>query len=464
MSLINKMLQDLDARGTPAGQSFPSHVMPVAHERRLPSLRMAGIGAGVAAVCVAAAALAWFGWHRVRAAHPGQPAVAAAPLAIAPAAGLNGRITPAPAAVEAPAAKIAPPGAVEAPAPATAAAAASIAAAPVPAVPAPRQPNQAPMQAPTQASMQQARDEESLRPAARRDDEPLRAVASRRDAPARTAAPRTHAHAREDGREDARAQAQPSAATLTKSVLPTEPDSQDARQARHAAAIELATRERRMARLAKLASGTQAGPKGKLETAGRQAAPAQRAEDDYRRALSSLQDGRMAEAVASLQQALRVDPGHDAARQTLVGLLVESGRTDDAIRELQLGLAQDARQPALAMLLARLQIERGGSGIETLQRTLPYAADTTAESAEYRAFLAGALQRQQRHREAVEQYQQALRGAPGNGVWWMGLGISLQADKRNAEALEAFQRARASGSLNADLQAYVERRMQQLGH
>jgi MSHA biogenesis protein MshN len=44
----------------------------------------------------------------------------------------------------------------------------------------------------------------------------------------------------------------------------------------------------------------------------------------------------------------------------------------------------------------------------------------------------------------------------------MGLGMSLQAEKRNAEALEAFQRARASGALSADLQAFVERRLQML--
>jgi MSHA biogenesis protein MshN len=111
------------------------------------------------------------------------------------------------------------------------------------------------------------------------------------------------------------------------------------------------------------------------------------------------------------------------------------------------------------MLLARLQIERGGSGIDTLMRTLPYAGT----NADYHAFLAGALQREQRHREAAEQYQAALRAAPGNGVWWMGLGMSLQAEKRNSEALEAFQRARASGSLSAELLAFVERRLQQLG-
>jgi MSHA biogenesis protein MshN len=106
------------------------------------------------------------------------------------------------------------------------------------------------------------------------------------------------------------------------------------------------------------------------------------------------------------------------------------------------------------MLLARLQIERGGGGIETLARSLPYAGG----NGEYQAFLAGALQRQGRHTEAVEQYQTALRGAPGNGVWWMGLGISLQANQRDADAQAAFRRAQAAGSL----QAFVERKLQQL--
>jgi MSHA biogenesis protein MshN len=175
--------------------------------------------------------------------------------------------------------------------------------------------------------------------------------------------------------------------------------------------------------------------------------------------LGSLQEGRVGEAIGTLELALQIEPKHDAARQTLVGLLIENKRGDEAMRQLQLGLTLDPRQPALAMLLARLQIERGASGIETLTRTLPYAAG----NGDYQALLAGALQRQQRHREAAEQYQAALRTQPGNGVWWMGLGISLQAEKRNAEALEAFQKAKAVGTLSAELQAFVERRLVQLG-
>jgi MSHA biogenesis protein MshN len=193
--------------------------------------------------------------------------------------------------------------------------------------------------------------------------------------------------------------------------------------------------------------------------AGRTDTPSQRAENAYRRALGVLEDGRVTEAIATLQAGLQIDPRHEAARQTLVGLLIEAGRPDDAMRQLQAALAIDARQPALAMLLARLQLERGGPAIDTLTRTLPYAAG----NGEYHAFLAGVLQREGRVHEAANHYQAALKRSPGNGVWWMGLGIALQADKRDAESRAAFMQAQASGTLSPELQAFVERRLGQLG-
>jgi MSHA biogenesis protein MshN len=424
MSLINKMLQELDARGTPGTDAFPSQIRPVAPERRTLAARFNP--KAVAAIVIgtlAGLALAWFvrGQYLQSHAAPTPPA-AARPLRPAPAAraeqGMSGTITMGPANAAAPAPP-APVQAVETPVPVT-------------------------------------------RPAAH---EPKQGTAL----PDAAAAP-------------------------PKSVAPFEPDSEDARAARQAIMAELqgrmpaggmrqaaaheahketgkeARRARKAAQAAALAAATRASSvdadmaatRAKRGPQGRQEAASQRAESEYRRALASLQDGRMTEAVAALEQTLKLDPGHDAARQTLVGLLIEAKRSDEAIRHLQAGLALDARQPALAMLLARLQIERGGSGIETLMATLPYAGKDTGRSADYHAFLAGALERGQRHREAAEQYQAALRIAPGNGVWWMGLGMALQADRRNAEAQEAFQRARASGTLGPELQAFVERRLQQL--
>lgn len=195
-----------------------------------------------------------------------------------------------------------------------------------------------------------------------------------------------------------------------------------------------------------------------VSEAGRQMTPRQRAESEYNRALSTLQDGRVGDAIAGFERAISIEPRHEAARQTLVGLLVEGGRKGPAMRVLQDGLQLDRRQPAMAMLLARLQIAGGTSGIDTLMRTLPYAQG----NGEYHAFLAAALVNDERGREATEQYQAALRTAPGNGVWWMGLGMALQADKRDAEAGVAYDRAIQTASLTPPLRSFVERKIELL--
>ncbi len=188
----------------------------------------------------------------------------------------------------------------------------------------------------------------------------------------------------------------------------------------------------------------------------------QRAENDYRKAVTQMRQGKVTEAIAGLEQALQLDARHGAARQTLVALLLESKRQDEAMLKLREGLNLDPSQAGLAMILARLQVD-GDKGetrpaLETLQRTLPYAV----ERADYQAFVAALLQREGRHKEAIEHYGLALRKTPQNGVWWMGLGISLQAENRLPEALDAYGRARASNTLSAVLLAFVEQKLGQV--
>ncbi len=190
--------------------------------------------------------------------------------------------------------------------------------------------------------------------------------------------------------------------------------------------------------------------------------PQQRAENEYRKGVLSIQQGKAVEAIGAFEQALQLDPQHVGARHALIGVLLEDKRQDDALRVAREGLALEPAQPGLAMILARLQLEKGllHTAIETLERALPYAADR----ADYQAFLAALLQRDDKHKQAVEHYLQALQKAPQNGVWWMGLAISLQAERRIPEAQEAFKRAKATNTLSAELLAFVDARLSQLSH
>ncbi len=185
-----------------------------------------------------------------------------------------------------------------------------------------------------------------------------------------------------------------------------------------------------------------------------------RADAEFRRATAFINQGRIAEAMEALNSTLSIDPGHEAARQTAVGLQLENRRVDEAQHLLQDGLALNPAQTGFAMLLARIQVERAdlNGGLATLQKH----GATAGSNPDYLAFSAAILQRLARHKEAVDIYQAVLRLQPGSGVWWMGLGISLQALKQPAEAAEAFRRARGAGTLSPELSAFVEQRIKQL--
>lgn len=385
MSLINRMLQDLDARGGNGARAEASSAMrAVSYGSRgmPPPVR---IGAGLLALAVLGGAGFW-GYKYFRG---GQPAAPAAPAVLRPAATPVGK----PAAVPA-AGPVAPVSSDEG--------------APV-----------------IQGAIAPERHQEAGNALARQMEE--RNAAARRAAEAHEPLAEQKEDARRASEPRAVPAAKPPVAAPQRSAQPKRPAPETARQATREVSDEGLSSQ-------------------------------QKAENEYRRALANLQDARVSDAIAGLEQAVYLYPRHDAARQTLVGLLIEGGRAAEAMRHLTFATSLDRRQANMAMLLARLQLEHGGNALETLQRSLPYAES----NADFRALLAGVLQRSSRHKEAADHYQAALRLKPGHAVWWMGMGISLQADKRNAEAKIAFQRARDAGSLAPELQSFVERRLQEL--
>jgi len=188
--------------------------------------------------------------------------------------------------------------------------------------------------------------------------------------------------------------------------------------------------------------------------------PSELAEYQYRKAVALLDQDQPAEAEIGLREALHLYPQKDQARQVLVGLLVQSRKLEEAERVLEEGVKLSPAQTGFNLTLARLQAHRGDNAraIATLENGIEYAHG----SAEYSAFLATLLQREGKHEEAIKHFRAALRLRPNLGVWWVGLGISLQATNQPAAALDAYRRASAAGNLHPHVAALAEERMRQL--
>ncbi|MBI4754595.1 MAG: tetratricopeptide repeat protein [Betaproteobacteria bacterium] len=198
----------------------------------------------------------------------------------------------------------------------------------------------------------------------------------------------------------------------------------------------------------------------KLAVAQPELSPAQRREAELRRAAGLRQQGQAAEAELALRALLAEEPGYSAARHGLVALMTEQGRADEAQRLLQDGLALDPGNARLALPLARLLAQR--SEWRAAGEVLGRAAGGAGVDAEFRALHGAVLQRLGRHGQAVDEYQAALRALPGAAAWWIGLGLSLEAQARLDEAREAFRRARQSPALSAELARFADLKLTQL--
>lgn len=198
------------------------------------------------------------------------------------------------------------------------------------------------------------------------------------------------------------------------------------------------------------------GP-GRIEKQAHGGSASDAADAEYRKAMAEVRRGATVGGIAGLRHALQLDPRFALARQALLSLLVEQQQWDEAQTACAEGLALDPAQSGWAMLLARLQVEKGETALATA--TLAQYAAQAERNADYQAFYALLLHKLQRPKESAQRYQAALALRPAEGRWWYGLGLALEADQRAPEARQAFQKARDSGSLPADLAAAVEQKL-----
>ena len=197
------------------------------------------------------------------------------------------------------------------------------------------------------------------------------------------------------------------------------------------------------------------------ERARRRQAEARALADEATLAAQRARDGGdLDQAEAHFREALAHDETHDAALVEWAALLRDSGRVDEAIALAARAHGARGDEPEIAMLLARL-LDDGGHPDEAL-RVLESATASVTEAPELHALAAAILQRAGRHEDAVVRYEAIVRRYPGESKWWLGLGISLDALTRRAEAADVYRIAMQLGTLPRASRQWAAARIERL--
>ena len=206
---------------------------------------------------------------------------------------------------------------------------------------------------------------------------------------------------------------------------------------------------------------------GRVEKSPAAQTPVQRAQALHARALEQIASGHAGTAAQTLAEALKLEPTLHAARIALGQLLLEQGHAAEAERVAQEGLGLGpmgtmspplgAASAPLHYLLARAQAERGDAAgaIAHLDAMAPASADGLGLRAGLRA-------QQGDFKRALLDYEHALRAQPGNSLWWLGLGVALEAEGRAQQARQAYGRAQQLGVGGEELASFVDKKMSAL--
>lgn len=151
------------------------------------------------------------------------------------------------------------------------------------------------------------------------------------------------------------------------------------------------------------------------------------------------QTGRVEEAVAHYEKALRIDSANAAAEMNLSDALLRLGRIAEAVAHGEAAVRLNDRSPDARVNLASALLRHGrpaeaASHFEAALQLQPGALDAELG-------LARSLADSGRPAEAGEHYQAVLRSAPENVDAWSGLAITLAQLKRPDEARRAAEAA-----------------------
>ncbi|MEX2517393.1 MAG: AMIN domain-containing protein [Gammaproteobacteria bacterium] len=185
-------------------------------------------------------------------------------------------------------------------------------------------------------------------------------------------------------------------------------------------------------------------------------------ESAYQQALRYYQQADYAKTISTLDRHLEGEPDDAEAIHLQALALIKSGQQELADKRLYDVTRRLPESTELKQLYAHLLMQQ--NKLADAAAILYISPPVLTDAPDYHALLAAVLQQLDQHAEAAGLYAELVELAPTQGVWWMGLGISLEETGHADKAIMAYRRALDSGRLTADLTDYVAARIRTLSN
>ena len=151
--------------------------------------------------------------------------------------------------------------------------------------------------------------------------------------------------------------------------------------------------------------------------------PKQLAKKRFTLASEAEKDGKLKEAISYYEQTLALDPSMHEARKQLVALHYGQGQLAKASEVLQQGMLLFPQQLDFALLLARVQQASGQADLALV--TLANIPDTHPLARQKWMAQSDLAQKLGQFSLSEQAYRQLLQQEPQQAKWWMGLAYAL---------------------------------------
>lgn len=178
------------------------------------------------------------------------------------------------------------------------------------------------------------------------------------------------------------------------------------------------------------------------------------------RAHMASQQNDNAQVTKLLREILFIAPLDIKVRKKLAALLFSANELSEARQVLSKGIKQTPSDSSLRLMLSRLFFKLGDNdNAFTVLAEHPYSALANDELVSFRAALA---EKTGQYEKAQKDYQILVQRNPQDAKWWLGLGVSQDKQKFNKQAVNSYQQAQSLRQLPEQVDTFLATRIQLL--